>query len=461
MAQVVSQHHFTLESSSQLTRPDLKTFFQPDTNTGGTSMHQYKEAQRIRQLHIPTATGSPNFTTKCCEKDENSVSHIKSVKKQVDLETLDTISGFVSAAGEMINNNSKIYMQSFGKARIEPQTTIPQTINSIRARTEAIQEIRREVTGLEDPHLKWNSRKVPDAIIRARLGGWTSEFDMTRTKTEPAIVRRKLEDLFPNMKKKFESSEERDSLAKKYLFTSCTQDMYEGINWDKKLPSRLHAPVTTYEHGKANPIKKNEEFHPSPHVWQSDAGKAWDRVQDRKPNFNRHPVAFTAPLKRAGQIPGYSGTIGGENIIKMDDVIENFSPFTVLRNNQPKPCEPNFKPNIPGYTGQVHHFKTTQVTHYDPQGHAYTTTAAYHREMPNIGNNHKVSNLTGDLGRLQTKVPPVNPFNKVHMPTDLAINKSLDNIKQAVIIPKSISHPDFNAAKREVALKPNSTVDTS
>ena len=142
MAQVVSQHHFTLESSSQLTRPDLKTFFQPDTNAGGTSMHQYKEAQRIRQLHIPTATGAPNFTTKCCEKDENAVAHIKSAKKQVDLETLDTISGFVSAAGEMINNNSKICMQSFGKARVEPQTTIPQTVNSIRARPEAIQEIR-------------------------------------------------------------------------------------------------------------------------------------------------------------------------------------------------------------------------------------------------------------------------------------------------------------------------------
>ena len=39
----------------------------------------------------------------------------------------------------------------------------------------------------------------------------------------------------------------------------------------------------------------------------------------------------------------------------------------------------NSKPNIPGYTGHTHNFKTRSVSHYDTEGRPYTTTAAYHR----------------------------------------------------------------------------------
>lgn len=48
-----------------------------------------------------------------------------------------------------------------------------------------------------------------------------------------------------------------------------------------------------------------------------------------------------APLKRAKQIPGYSGHISGKNTHYMDDVIETFEPFTVLRTVQPKLTDPN------------------------------------------------------------------------------------------------------------------------
>lgn len=32
--------------------------------------------------------------------------------------------------------------------------------------------------------------------------------------------------------------------------------MYEQVNWDSKLPKKRHAPISTYEHGKADPLMK-------------------------------------------------------------------------------------------------------------------------------------------------------------------------------------------------------------
>jgi len=46
-------------------------------------------------------------------------------------------------------------------------------------------------------------------------------------------------------------------------------------------------------------------------------------------------------LTRAKQIPGYSGHVGGKNLEHMDEIIENFVPFSVLRTVQPKEPEPN------------------------------------------------------------------------------------------------------------------------
>lgn len=90
-------------------------------------------------------------------------------------------------------------------------------------------------------------------------------------------------------------------------------------------------------------------------------GSTWDRSQYRNSHFTREPVALysyiielicylkqsinrfiivysTAPTKRANQIPGYSGCLSG---INMDDVIEKYTPLTVLRTRQPKETNPN------------------------------------------------------------------------------------------------------------------------
>ena len=56
---------------------------------------------------------------------------------------------------------------------------------------------RREIYGKENPQLPWNSRKVPDAVIRARLGGWTSTHDMRKQKKVPEIDQHTVEETFP------------------------------------------------------------------------------------------------------------------------------------------------------------------------------------------------------------------------------------------------------------------------
>ena len=62
----------------------------------------------------------------------------------------------------------------------------------------------------------------------------------------------------------------------------------------------------------------------------------WDRVQLRNVNFYRKPIENVAPLPRAQQISGYSGSIGGYHIQDIDNPRVDFRPYTVVRTEQPK-----------------------------------------------------------------------------------------------------------------------------
>ena len=145
MAQVISDQKYTLPNSVKLTRPDLRTFFRPDTNCGPTSITQFKETQAHRQLNVPSCTGAPDYTVTCC--DANNVVNegqlpITSAKHK-EYKILDPLNGFISCAGEVLLNTGKYgTVPSLGNARKEPQTTIPQQIHSIRTRDEAIDELK-------------------------------------------------------------------------------------------------------------------------------------------------------------------------------------------------------------------------------------------------------------------------------------------------------------------------------
>lgn len=460
MSEVVAPYPYAPESSIQISRPHFSAFLQPDTNAGGTNVYQNNDREEYRRLHVPTATGPPDFKMTCCtENDGENLSveaaekfEFLNARKPYEMGIVDPVSGFLSPAGEVLLNTGKTIIQTMGKQKKEPHTTIPRNVNSIRDYQEAIDEIKREAFGKTDPVLYWNSRKVPDAIIRARLGGWTSTHDMRKKKTVPEIDQHKVEDIFPN-KNFIVSRGERDALAKKFQWTSSTQSAYEEVHWDQKLVPRQHAPVTTFENGKPDPVVTTSAPPARPEIWQTAAGKAWDRLQERKTYFTKQPVEFKSPTKRGDQIPGYGGCLGGVNIEYMDDVIEKFEPFTHLRNDQPKIFETNYKPNIPGYTGNVHNFKTTQVSHYDNDGRPYTTYSAFYRKLPMIDQKFPdIPSLSGDFARIQTKVPPENPYNLIYKPTDPYVNHSLDQtaIKHAIVNPKKRNHQDYVELKKAV-----------
>ena len=116
------------------------------------------------------------------------------------------------------------------------------------------------------------------------------------------------------------------------------------------------------------------------------------------------------------------------------------------------------KANIPGYTGHVHHFKTNSVSHYDEIGRPLTTTAAFHRKMPDISqfasSSQPSSNKSNcELATIQTKVPPVNAFNEVPAPTNVEINNSMDHMSHPIVVLDKTNSDKYLVNNRERELR--------
>lgn len=454
MAGVIAEQKYVIENSNNLTRPNLSLFLQPDTNSGETSVVAYQDKQNHLKLHVPGPTGPPNYSVQCCTaKQEQMASKAQVLKKISTLRVMDPITSFISPSGEVLLCTNKYGLGTFGKAKKEPQTMVPQLINSIRTREEAIDELKRLSPSDTNPTLNWNSQKISDTVLKSRLGGWTSAKDSRSKENQLNVNTFNLRDIFPNMQiPKYAGDEERNQLAKNYMYTTSTQEAYSQVNWDSKLPKKLHAPTSTFEKF-VDPLKLSDQTDHRTQIWQTSIGETWDRRQDRTFHLSKEPVRFVAPLTRAKQIPGYSGHVGGKNLEQMDEIIENFVPFSVLRTVQPKEPEPNFKPNIPGYTGHTHPFKTSSVSHYDQEGRAYTTTAAYHRQMPDVSTPlHKPSKY-GDFSQIQTKVPPNNPYDKIDRPVLDNMNMGSESQNYPIVIAKPPNDAQFMVEKREKELR--------
>ncbi|XP_070697714.1 protein SPMIP7 [Pempheris klunzingeri] len=163
----------------------------------------------------------------------------------------------------------------------------------------------------------WNSRRIPDAALRARLSD--------------------------------------DSLAvQRFRYTSATQRSYEEVGWDAKLPRRLRAPGTTLEK-MADPVSEPPSFKrysSRPQLWQC-VGAEWNRQQLRSRNDARKPISFCSGCPRSGQIPLYTGTISSENMDNIDNLDEDFHPLTLKRSVVPPYAPTARRITIPGYTGKA------------------------------------------------------------------------------------------------------------
>jgi hypothetical protein len=99
----------------------------------------------------------------------------------------------------------------------------------------------------------------------------------------------------------------------------------------------------------------------------------------------------------------------------------------------------------------------TSVSHFDSNDQPYTTFSAYHRyvvkywskmvprliqnnfllfdcrKLPTVEQNMPpLSSLNGDFLRIQTKVPPSNPYNQIEMKTDPYTNHSLAHVQNPI-----------------------------
>lgn len=456
----VSDQKYTTENSTYLTRPGLTAFLQPDTNTGPTDVTHFNNKVDFLKQHVPNHTGQPSYESNCCDSKDAQAQPLETNNKKLhNLTVMDPITGFVSPAGEVFCNSGKYTLSSFGKARIEPQTSIPHNNNLLRPQSEAINELKRDST----KELLFDTQKVSDTVLKSRLGGWTSDKDPRTLVKAKTLSEFRIKDIFPNMKPEFVDVPDREQKAKDYMYTTSTQLGYKTVNWDNKLVPKLFTPLTTHENGVPDPVKPKdntlfnqiEHVDQRPQIWQTSIGFTWDRQQDRTFHYSTQKSQFTAPTKRGNHLPGYGGHIGGKNLESMDDVIHKFEPFTVLRTQQPKEPEANYKPNIPGYTGNKHYYKTNSVSHYDKEGRPFTTTAAYHRIMPRVDQFHpeNPTHLAGDFTQIQTKVPPCNTNDYIHRPVDTGVNHSIDNMKHPIVIGKRPNQKEYLAQTHEREIK--------
>ncbi|XP_053188630.1 spermatogenesis-associated protein 48 [Scomber japonicus] len=209
----------------------------------------------------------------------------------------------------------------------------------------------------------WNSRRIPDAAIRARLSAsdslktsmFSSSFPDKHTGAKDAL-----------------SSDLRlwtdNSLAvRRFRYTSATQRSYEEVDWDSKLPRSFKAPATTREK-MADPVSEHpssRRYNSQPQLWQS-IGAEWSRQQLRSRNDARKPISF--------------GKIGSQNMDNIDNMEEDFHPLTLKRSIVPPYTPTAHRTTIPGYTG-----KAVQAHLADDAAGSVCSWAPVERTLPAFG----------------------------------------------------------------------------
>ncbi|XP_049456440.1 spermatogenesis-associated protein 48 [Epinephelus fuscoguttatus] len=266
----------------------------------------------------------------------------------------------------------------------------------------------------------WNSRRIPDAVLRATLSGSTNPVKVqphsARTSAK-ATSHSRFTDKHGAPQDGLSSDlrlwTDDSPAARRFRYTSATQRSYEEVGWDTKLPRRLKAPETTLEN-IVDPVSErpsSRRYNSRPQLWQS-IGTEWNRQQLRWRNDARKPISFCSGCPRSGQIPLYTGTIGSENMDNIDNMDEDFHPLTLRRSVVPQYVSTARRTTIPGCTGRA----------------AYANCAADAAvSVPAVSSAARSSGTIKDSGgptfghaaplsRMVTTVNPCNPFLRPALP---------------------------------------------
>ncbi|XP_040602595.1 spermatogenesis-associated protein 48 [Mesocricetus auratus] len=296
---------------------------------------------------------------------------------------------------------------------VKPQNRVPRPDNGFQT------TIKRQTVLLEELQQSrlWNSRKVPDISIRAKLGGWTSPQKVTPLPADDhkrSSLSRIL--TFDEEATSPDGSEPLAQLGKKYnikdsFYKSSTQKAFETVPWDKMLRPKLDPEETTVEKptdciSQCFTLKRYERV---PAITQI-VGGLWDRFQTRLFSAPVKPISFVSPSSRSKYIPLYTGHVQSTNADDVDNPFGNIASVAKPRHSKLLYTDTSRVVNIPGYTGKVH-FTATHPTN----SNIPSTTPSPDSEMNRILRQEMGVDCfrhQAPLSRMVTTVKPYNPFNR-------------------------------------------------
>jgi hypothetical protein len=139
MTQIIASKPFCLENSTQLTRTGSEAFYHLDGSDGPSIVdkHQAKRLYRLQQ----TPTQKTHLHIDNSDVSYETQGYFENiVRKQVNESAALPVNSVYHPATDKSNSSMKRF--AFGKARLDPQHTVPNQINTIRDHPTAITILR-------------------------------------------------------------------------------------------------------------------------------------------------------------------------------------------------------------------------------------------------------------------------------------------------------------------------------
>uniref|UniRef100_A0A8C6GUM7 Sperm microtubule inner protein 7 n=1 Tax=Mus spicilegus TaxID=10103 RepID=A0A8C6GUM7_MUSSI len=327
----------------------------------------------------------------------------------------DPCSGFMSPGGDadLKPNIGRAIPNLVSFHDVKPQNRVPRPDKgfqtTIKRQTILAEELKQD--------RRWNSRKVPDISIKAKLGGWTSPMKVVPVPVhEHEVGTLSRIYTFDEEATSTDDSEPLVQLDKKYnikdsFYKSSTQKAYEDVPWDKMLPPKLDPEETTVEKAADHisqcfSLKRYERL---PAITQM-VGGLWDRFQTRLFSAPAKPINFVSPSTRSKYIPLYTGHVQSTDADNVDNPYGDIKSVASPRHSKLQYTNSSRSANIPGYTGKVH-FTATHPTNSNIPSRVPSADSEMNRlllqEMRVDRFRHQ-----GPMSQMVTTVKPYNPFNK-------------------------------------------------
>ncbi|XP_071507400.1 protein SPMIP7-like [Diadema antillarum] len=419
---------------------DLRLHLQVDTNAGPNNVQNIVGNRRRRLMKIPISRG--RFDVASFQEPANSgfvkYNDDTLAPHRDNYPVIDPTSGFVSVAADVDRNTGIKGIPNLQQSDNPPNTVTPlsprPTTTLAHREKEKVKEngkaapnpLRFSAPSMivyNDPQLKttkvlndpgtWNSRQISDAMIRAKLGGWTSDIDPRKTEKEQHMIWQQIHS--KNIKNQSHAVDKakdwKDEAALRYIYLPSTQRSYEDVNWDAKIAPKVDPPATTLERQPdqiSHRFNVNKRYEPDAQEWQN-LGRSFDWFQTRNGYHMTGPVEFCSPHRKNYQIPNYTAFIGGYG--ERDHPRQFFLPSAVMRTSLPWYTDTAHRPNIPGYTGCTH-WRGKDPANANVPVPPPQTTARVHR-IDRYDPNQSPFKRTSRMSKMVTLVPPCNPFNKV------------------------------------------------